>query len=115
MIKYSRQKIYFITDGHPAHKTKMLNEWLEENKDSIEVYFLPPYSPELTLQEYVNQNVKTNIIGKRRPINKAEIRNHVEYFMNKRENDKKQVHDSAANLLNFRLCYFLIFNLYGKE
>jgi transposase-like protein len=33
MIKYSRQKIYFVTDGHPAHKTKMLNEWLEENKD----------------------------------------------------------------------------------
>lgn len=39
MIKYSRQKIYFVTNGHPAHKTKMLNEWLAENKDRIEVFF----------------------------------------------------------------------------
>ncbi len=91
MIKYSRQKIYFVTDGHPAHKTKMLNEWLAENKDRIEVFFLPPYSPELNPQEYVNQDVKTNIIGKKRPINKAQMRNNVEGFMNGRKNDKKQV------------------------
>jgi len=91
MIKYSRQKIYFVTDGHPAHKTKMLNEWLAENKDRIEVFFLPPYSPELNPQEYVNQDVKTNIIGKKRPINKAQMRTNVEDFMNGRKNDRKQV------------------------
>lgn len=91
MIKYSRQKIYFVTDGHPAHKTKKLNEWLEANKERIEVFFLPPYSPELNPQEYVNQDVKTNVIGKKRPINKAQMRNNVEDFMNKRKNDKRQV------------------------
>jgi transposase len=91
MIKYSRQKIYFVTDGHPAHKTKKLNEWLSENKNKIEVFFLPPYSPELNPQEYVNQDVKTNVIGKKRPINKAQMRINVEDFMYKRKNDKKQV------------------------
>jgi transposase len=91
MIKYSRQKIFFVTDGHPAHKTKKLNEWLSENTDRIEVFFLPPYSPELNPQEYVNQDVKTNVIGKKRPINKAQMRNNVETFMQKRKNDKKQV------------------------
>lgn len=91
MIKYSRQKIYFVTDGHPAHKTKMLNEWLAENKDRIEVFFLPPYSPELNPQEYVNQDVKTNIIGKKRPINKTQMRTNVEDFMNGRKNDRRQV------------------------
>ncbi len=91
MIKYSRQKIFFITDGHPAHKTKKLNEWLAENKDRIEVLFLPPYSPELNPQEYVNNDVKTNIIGKKRAINKEQMHANVEDFMNKRKNDKKQV------------------------
>lgn len=91
MIKYSREKIYFITDGHPAHKTKKLNEWLAENKDRIEIFFLPPYSPELNPQEYVNQDVKTNIIGKKRPINKAQMRTNVEDFMYKRKSDRKQV------------------------
>lgn len=91
MIKYSRQKIYFVTDGHPAHKTKVLNEWLIANKNKIEVFFLPPYSPELNPQEYVNQDVKTNVIGKKRPINKAQMRTNVEDFMNNRKNDRKQV------------------------
>ena len=91
MIKYSRQKIYFVTDGHPAHKTKKLNEWLGVNKNKIEVFFLPPYSPELNPQEYVNQDVKTNVIGKKRPVNKAQMRTNVEDFMNKRKNDRRQV------------------------
>ena len=91
MIKYSRQKIYFVTDGHPAHKTKKLNEWLLENNERIQVFFLPPYSPELNPQEYVNQDVKTNVIGKKRPINKSQMRANVEEFMYARKNDKMQV------------------------
>jgi len=91
MIKYSRDKIFFVTDGHPAHKTKILKAWLEENKDRIELFFMPPYSQELNAQEYLNQDVKTNIIGKKRPINKEQMRNNVEEFMNKRKKDKTQV------------------------
>ncbi|MFN5849018.1 MAG: IS630 family transposase [Chitinophagales bacterium] len=91
MIRMNRKKVFFITDGHPAHKTRMLKEWLEENKDRIEVFFIPPYSPELNAQEYLNQDVKTNIIGKKRPINKAQMRENVESFMKERKKNKKQV------------------------
>ena len=35
MIKYSKQKVFFITDNHPAHKTKKLNQWLEDNKKRL--------------------------------------------------------------------------------
>ncbi|MFT4093522.1 MAG: IS630 family transposase [Niabella sp.] len=55
------------------------------------IFFIPPYSPELNAQEYLNQDVKTNVIGKRRPVNKAEMRANVENFMNERKNNKKQV------------------------
>lgn len=91
MIRYSKQKIYFVTDGHPAHKTMKLKEWLAENKKRIEVFFIPPYSPELNPQEYLNQDVKTNVIGKKRPINKEEMKNNVEQFMNERKRNKKLV------------------------
>jgi len=91
MIRYNKQKIFFVTDGHPAHKTKKLKAWLEENSSRIEVFFIPPYSPELNAQEYLNQDVKTNVIGKKRPINKTEMRTNVENFMNERKNNKKQV------------------------
>ena len=91
MIKYSRQKIFFITDNHPAHKTKKLNQWLEENQKKIEIFFIPPYSPELNPQEYVNQDLKTNIIGKKRAINKEQLKDNINNFMNKRKADKPQV------------------------
>lgn len=91
MIRYSKEKIFFVTDGHPAHKTKKLVQWLQENRVRIEVFFIPPYSPELNAQEYLNQDVKTNVIGKKRPINKEQMRNHVEDFMSKRKKNRKQV------------------------
>lgn len=91
LIKYKQQKIFLVVDGHSAHKTKAIKAWIEENKNRIELFFLPPYSPELNAQEYVNQDLKTNVIGKKRPINKAQMRNNVEEFMNRRKNDKKQV------------------------
>ncbi len=91
LIKYKQQKILLVVDGHSAHKTKVVKAWLEEHKDRIELFFLPPYSPELNAQEYVNQDLKTNIIGKKRPINKAQMKSNVEDFMLKRKNDKKQV------------------------
>ena len=91
MIKYSKRKVFFITDNHPAHKTIKLNLWLEEQKDKIEVFFIPPYSPELNPQEYVNQDLKTNIIGKRRAINKEQLKDNINNFMNKRKQDKPQV------------------------
>ena len=91
MIKYSKGKIFFITDNHPAHKTIKLNQWLEEHKDKIKVYFIPPYSPELNPQEYVNQDLKTNIIGKKRAINKEQLKENINDFMNKRKAEKPQV------------------------
>jgi transposase len=91
LVKYKQQKVFLVVDGHSAHKTKVIKAWLEENKHRIELFFLPPYSPELNAQEYVNQDLKTNVIGKKRPINKDQMKNNVEEFMNKRKNDRKQV------------------------
>ncbi|MBK7099073.1 MAG: hypothetical protein IPH58_12855 [Sphingobacteriales bacterium] len=45
----------------------------------------------MNAQEYLNQDVKTNVIGKKRPINKAEMRANDEGFMNERKSNKKQV------------------------
>lgn len=91
MIKYSREKVFFVTDGHPAHKTKKVKEWLNENQNRIEVFFIPPYSPELNAQEYLNQDLRTNVIGKKRPINKKQMRENIEGFMRSRKKDKTQV------------------------
>jgi transposase len=91
MIKYKQQKIYLIVDGHSAHKTKTVKKWVNKNKNKIALYYLPPYSPELNPDELLNQDIKTNVTGKKRPINKEQMKNNVTVFLTNRKNDKKQV------------------------
>lgn len=91
MIKQKNQKIFFIVDGHPSHKTIIVNTWLEEHKKKIKIFFLPPYSPELNPDEYLNQDIKTNVIGKKRAINKKQMKGNVTKFMYRRKNNFKQV------------------------
>ena len=73
LIKGSKRKIILIVDGHPMHKAILVKEWVEENKGKIELKFLPPYSPELNPDEYLNQDIKTNMLGKSRPKDKQEL------------------------------------------
>ncbi len=72
LVKGSKQMIFLILDGHPVHKSKSASRWLEENKEKIEVYLLPAYSPELNPDEYLNQHIK-QYSRKRRPANQAEL------------------------------------------
>ena len=69
----------------------MVKEWVEKNKDKLTLFYLPPYSPELNPDELLNQDIKTNVIGKKRPINKEQMKNNVTSFLTNRKNDKKQV------------------------
>ena len=96
MIKYSKRKLFYMTDNHPSHKTAKLHQWLEDNKNSIEVFFIPPYSPELDPQEYPNQDLKTNIVGKKRAMDKEQLKDNISEFMNKRKADKKYFNHKAV-------------------
>lgn len=91
LIRYNRRKVFIIVDGHPAHKAKMVKEWLEEHSDRIELFFLPAYSPELNPDELVNQDVKTNAVGKHRTLNVDQLKMNVENYLVKRRNNPRQV------------------------
>jgi len=73
LIKSVRRKIYLIVDGHPAHKAIKVKKWLAENARNIRLFFLPPYSPDLNPDEMLNNDVKANAVGRRRPRNRTEM------------------------------------------
>lgn len=54
---YKNQKIVLVMDGAGWHKSKALQ--LPEN---IEIFYLPPYSPELNPVEKLWQFVKDNVL-----------------------------------------------------
>jgi transposase len=67
------QKIILILDGHPVHRAKKVRAWVHAHAEQIELQFLPGYSPELNPTELLNQDVKTNALGRRRPTSQDEL------------------------------------------
>jgi transposase len=54
-------KIFLIVDDHPAHKAKKVKEFIEnEPGGRLKIFFLPSYSPDLNLDEWVWNNVKND-------------------------------------------------------
>jgi len=60
-------KIFLIRDGHPVHKSAKARRWILAHGDRIELFLLPSYSPEVNPDELLNQDVKSNALGRRRP------------------------------------------------
>jgi len=58
------RKIVLVVDGHPTHRAKLVQRFVEKNKKSIELVFLPPYSPELNPDELVWAHLKTRVAKK---------------------------------------------------
>ena len=71
LIKNQTQKFFLIVDNYSVHKTKKVKEWIEKNKNKIELFYLPRYSPELNPYEYLNPDIKTNLVGKTNASNTA--------------------------------------------
>jgi transposase len=85
------RKVMLILDGHPAHRARVVSDWVAANPTLIELHFLPGYSPELNPAECLNQDVKTNALGRRRPLNLAELKTDVRGFLRSRQRQPARV------------------------
>jgi len=61
LIDGATRKIILIADRLQAHKTPEVAAWVEAHKDKIEVFYLPPYSPEMNPVEYMNNDMKGEV------------------------------------------------------
>jgi transposase len=81
LTRKSRRKVFLILDSHPVHKARSVSRWLAEHAAQIRVFWLPPYSPELNPDELLNQDVKTNALGRVRPLNLSEMMGGVRSYL----------------------------------
>lgn len=58
LIQGTPRKVFLILDRHSVHRATAVQEWLAQHQTDIEVFWLPPYSPELNPAEYLNCDVK---------------------------------------------------------
>lgn len=68
-----RRKCFLIVDGHPVHRSRRVERWLAGHRDRVELFFLPGYAPELNPDELLNQDAKSNALGRQRPADQRQM------------------------------------------
>lgn len=81
LLRQAEGKAFLIVDRHPVHRSRAVETWLAPHADRLRVFLLPPYSPELNPDEYLNQDVKSNALGRRRPAEQADMMQGVRAYL----------------------------------
>jgi len=86
LIKQSKgRKLFLILDNHTVHKSKAVREFLSKHADEIELFFLPPYAPELNPDEVLNHDVKANGVGRKTVRTPADLKRNVRGYLRSRQ------------------------------
>jgi transposase len=81
LVRQVGRKFFLIIDRHPAHVAKKVQNWISAHKDDLQIFFLPGYSPRLNPDELLNQDVKSNAVGRRRAATQSELLSHVRSYL----------------------------------
>ena len=74
LIKDSTRKVLLILDNLKVHHSYLVQDWLKEHEEEIEVFYLPTYSPELNPDEYLNCDLKAGVHSGPPAKNKDELK-----------------------------------------
>jgi len=61
------RSIFLIIDGHPVHKSVAVSKYVASTEGRLQLFYLPPYSPELNPDEQVWNHLKNHGVG-RQPV-----------------------------------------------
>ena len=81
LIKNNKKKIFLILDNLRVHHSYIVQDWVAENKEKIELFFLPAYSPEKNPDEYLNCDLKQGLSAKPAPKNLEKLKENLENHM----------------------------------
>jgi transposase len=91
LIRDAHRKVFLILDNLRVHHGKIVAAWLARNKDKIEVFFLPPYAPEINPDEYLNHSLKRDVHSGNLPKTKNDMKHKIHSFMRRLQHRKDSV------------------------
>jgi transposase len=83
LLAGAAKKVFLIVDHLSVHEAALVDQWLADKRDRIEVFYLPKYAPERNPDEYLNCDVKANINTDGLPKDREELRGKLRRFMQK--------------------------------
>jgi transposase len=91
LVAGATRKIHLILDNMRVHHAKRVKEWLGKHRDEIELFFLPPYSPQHNPDEYLNGNLKRELARKGYSKTVDELESKARGAMKKFQNDSARI------------------------
>lgn len=91
LVKDAGRKVFLILDNLKAHHGKLVAAWLEKNRDKIEVFYIPPYAPEINPDEYLNHVLKKDVHSGIRPRTKEDLHHKTESFLRRMQHNGDKV------------------------
>jgi transposase len=91
LIKDRERKIFLIVDNLRVHHAIKVRTWLEAHEEDIEIFFLPPYSPEQNPDEYLNQDVKAQLRQRPAPRSGSEMQDGLRSYMRRLQHQTMKV------------------------
>lgn len=71
LVMDTDRKIFLVLDNLRVHHSEPVTNWVTTNKEKIELFFLPAYSPDLNPDEHLNADVKQGV-GSKAPVRTKE-------------------------------------------
>ena len=68
-----KQRLLITWDGLKAHRSRLVREYLDSTEGTVEMAFLPPYSPDLNPVEFVWAWLKRHALANFCPANLDEL------------------------------------------
>jgi transposase len=91
LLRHTPQPIFLIIDGHPVHRSATVKQWSARQGARLRLFFLPGYSPDLNPDEYLNNDVKANAVGRQRPHTQGELLANVRGYLRSTQRRPKKV------------------------
>lgn len=85
LIKSTSSVPMVIWDRHPVHRSRKVQKWLEDNANQIRTSFLPAYYPQGNPVELLNQDLKANAVGRKRPKSLRELKKNVRSHLRRKQ------------------------------
>ena len=73
-----RRPLFLILDSLPAHKAKVVQDYVKSTRGKLKLFFLPGYAPELNPDELVWNHMKRTGTAKRPLTAKALLQDRIE-------------------------------------
>jgi len=100
LIRQTGRKAFLIVDGHPVHRSRAVRAYVAAQAAHVELFHLPSYSPDLNPDEMLNQDVKSNAVGRRRPRTRPQMMWTVRNYLERRRRDpglvKRYFHEESV-------------------